>query len=133
MRVTAAFGTETRRRPEFREFLVLVPIGSLFMYVRQCLDMPFQKSGAVLQDLVNELGRRLDFEVENGLYQGHRKRDCFHGIWRFPKDVESQQEEEQIEPLVNEPEQAEAAPQIQNRSIPGYSRRPKLSVESMAK
>jgi hypothetical protein len=26
----------------------------------------------VLQDIVNELGRRLDFDVENGLYQGKK-------------------------------------------------------------
>src|SRR5579871_6959946 len=30
---------------EFREFLTLVPIDSLFAYVPQCLDAPFQKSG----------------------------------------------------------------------------------------
>ena len=30
----------------------------------------FEKSGETLQDIVNELGRRLDFEVENGFYQG---------------------------------------------------------------
>ncbi len=51
---------------ELREFLTLVPIDSLFSYLPQCLDAPFPKSGLVLQDLVNELGRRLDFEVENG-------------------------------------------------------------------
>src|SRR5579871_4047422 len=70
---------------EFREFLTLVPIDSLFAYVPQCLDAPFQKSGSVLQDLVNELGRRLDFEVETGLYQGRRNAIGFDGIWRFSR------------------------------------------------
>jgi len=73
---------------EFREFLTLVPIESLSYYVRQCLEMPFPKSGSVLQDLVNELGRRLDFEVENGLYQGRRNAIGFDGIWRFAGDSE---------------------------------------------
>lgn len=73
---------------EFREFLTLLPIASLFSYVRQCLDAPFQKSGSVLQDLVNELGRRLDFEVENGLYQGRKNAIGFDGIWRFSGEPE---------------------------------------------
>jgi len=73
---------------EFREFLTLVPVDSLYIYVRQCLETPFLKSGFVLQDLVNELGRRLDFEVENGLYQGRRNAIGFDGIWRFPSEPE---------------------------------------------
>lgn len=73
---------------EFREFVTLVPVDSLFPYVRQCLETPFQKNGFVLQDLVNELGRRLDFEVENGLYQGTRNMIGFDGIWRFPNEPE---------------------------------------------
>jgi hypothetical protein len=73
---------------EFRQFLTQVPIDSLFPYVRQCLDAPFPRSGSVLQDLVNELGRRLDFEVENGLYQGRKNAIGFDGIWRFQGEPE---------------------------------------------
>ncbi|MCA2968231.1 MAG: hypothetical protein INH43_06930 [Acidobacteriaceae bacterium] len=73
---------------EFREFLALVPSQSLFTYARQCLETPFQKSGSVLQDVVNELGRRLDFEVENGLYQGRKNAIGFDGIWRFNGESE---------------------------------------------
>ncbi len=73
---------------EFREFLTLVPIDSLFTYIRQCLDVPFQRSGLVLQDVVNELGRRLDFDVENGLYQGRRNAIGFDGIWRSSGEPE---------------------------------------------
>ena len=73
---------------ELREFLKLVPIDSLFAYARQCLDAPFQKSGPVLQDIVNELGRRLDFEVQNGLYQGRRNAIGFDGVWRFTGEPE---------------------------------------------
>lgn len=35
----------------------------------------------VLQDLVNELGRRLDYEVENGRYQGVVNGIGFDGLW----------------------------------------------------
>jgi hypothetical protein len=36
------------------------------------------------QDIVNELGRRLDYEVENGLYQGRPSAIGFDGIWTAP-------------------------------------------------
>jgi len=42
----------------------------------------------VLQDIVNELGRRLDFDVENGLYQGKKTAVGFDGIWRSQTDPE---------------------------------------------
>jgi hypothetical protein len=67
---------------EFRQFLSVAPVERLFDYARHCLEHPFNKSGLVLQDIVNEFGRRLDFEVENGLYQGKRNAIGFDGIWR---------------------------------------------------
>ena len=73
---------------EFREFLTQIPIDSLFAYMRQCLDALFTRSGCVLQDVVNELGRRLEFEVENGLYQGRRNAIGFDGIWRYNNEPE---------------------------------------------
>jgi hypothetical protein len=69
---------------EFCEFLNVVPVERLFDYARHCLESAFNKSGLVLQDIVNELGRRLEFEVENGLYQGKRTAVGFDGIWRAP-------------------------------------------------
>ncbi|HEY6252840.1 MAG TPA: hypothetical protein VI685_23020, partial [Candidatus Angelobacter sp.] len=67
---------------ELRKFLETVPSDQIFRYARHCLEVPFNKSGFVLQDIVNELGRRLDFEVESGLYQGKPKVVGFDGIWR---------------------------------------------------
>jgi hypothetical protein len=46
------------------------------------LESSFNKSGFVLQDIVNELGRRLEFDVESGPYQGTRRTIGFDGIWR---------------------------------------------------
>ena len=67
---------------EFRQYLNVAPIERLFDYARHCLESSFNKSGLVLQDIVNEFGRRLDFEVENGLYQGKRNAVGYDGIWR---------------------------------------------------
>lgn len=67
---------------ELRHFLSVVPSDRLFGYARHCLETPFNRSGLVLQEIVNELGRRLDFEVENGLFQGKKTAVGFDGIWR---------------------------------------------------
>jgi len=56
------------------------------MYARHCLENTFDTSGLVLQDIVNELGRRLDFDVENGIYQGKKTVVGFYGIWRSNAD-----------------------------------------------
>lgn len=68
---------------EFRQFLKMAPSERLFGYARHCLEKAFEKSGFVLQDIVNELGRRLDFEVEDGLYHGKKNAVGFDGIWRY--------------------------------------------------
>jgi hypothetical protein len=39
----------------------------------------------VLQDLINELGRRLDYSVTNGRYQGTANKIGFDGIWVSPE------------------------------------------------
>jgi hypothetical protein len=69
---------------ELREYLKSVSSDKLFEYIDGCLIRAFNKSGAVLQDIVNELGRRLDYEVENGLYQGRPGAIGFDGIWTAP-------------------------------------------------
>jgi len=66
---------------ELRQYLSVAPVESLFDYARQCLDKSFPESGLALQDVVNELGRRLDFNVENGLYRGKPSAIGFDGIW----------------------------------------------------
>jgi hypothetical protein len=73
---------ETNCSGELRQFLRACPSEHLFGYARHCMETAFDKSGIVLQDIVNELGRRLDFDVENGLYQGKRTAVGFDGIWR---------------------------------------------------
>src|SRR5215469_9910785 len=46
---------------------------------------PFPKSGMVPQDLINELGRRLDYQVTNGRYQGTVNSIGHDGIWLSPE------------------------------------------------
>ncbi len=66
---------------EHRAFLAEVEAEALERYVSECLEAGlssngrkqkkgFEASGYVLQDVVNEIGRRLDFAVTNGVYQG---------------------------------------------------------------
>lgn len=67
---------------ELREFLSQVPSNKIFDYARQCLDGEnFDGKGFCLQDVVNQLGRRLDFDVEYGLYRGRSNQIGFDGIW----------------------------------------------------
>ena len=66
---------------ELRKFLRNLDAQKLFEYVHYCLEEKFDDSGFVLQDLVNELGRRLEYEVENGLYRGTKNDTGQDGIW----------------------------------------------------
>ena len=54
----------------------------MFKYTLHCLDNDFASKGHVLQDVVNEFGRRLDFIVEDGRYHGVRNAIGFDGTWR---------------------------------------------------
>src|SRR3954454_7568365 len=49
------------------------------------LEYHFQRSGLVLQDLVNEVGRRLEYQVTNGRYQGTTNTIGYDGIWVSPE------------------------------------------------
>jgi len=69
---------------ELREYLSKVPTQTLATHVEKCLSDGFKGSGLVLQDIVNELGRRLDYDVENGLYQGRKGAIGFDGLWKLP-------------------------------------------------
>jgi hypothetical protein len=70
---------------ELRTFLSQVRSNKLASYVEQCLSSSFTKSGLVLQDLVNELARRLDYKVINGRYQGTSSAVGFDGVWVSPE------------------------------------------------
>lgn len=67
---------------EFREFLAVVPSVQLQHYVDHSLTMKFDNSGFALQDIVNEIGRRLGFSVTNGRYRGVAGQLGFDGLWQ---------------------------------------------------
>lgn len=76
---------DTECSRELRAFLSQVSSEKLAEYAGYCLDASFDKSGFVLQDVVNELGRRLDYKVTNGRYQGTTNAVGNDGLWRAPE------------------------------------------------
>ncbi len=70
---------------EFREFLQSAPSRLLARYSHQCLEKSFGDSGLALQDIVNEVGRRLGFGVRPGRYRGSQKAIGFDGLWTSPE------------------------------------------------
>lgn len=69
---------------EFRSFLTLVPSNVVTRYATECLAESFNGSGLALQDVVNEIGRRLGFDVSHGRYRGAVGYLGFDGLWRSP-------------------------------------------------
>jgi len=68
---------------QLREFFSHIKAEQIGKYVDECLSSkPFEQSGFVLQDLVNQAGSRLGFDVEYGLYRGIQGKIGFDGIWR---------------------------------------------------
>lgn len=74
-------GSETSE--DLRNFLSEVPSEHLHRFANECL-ISFQDSGFALQDVVNEVGRRLGFQVTNGAYRGKKGSIGHDGLWEFP-------------------------------------------------
>jgi hypothetical protein len=70
---------------ELREYLSQIPSNKIAMYIDRCLCSGFNQSAMVLQDLVNELGRRLGYDVTNGRYQETHNAIGCDGIWMSPE------------------------------------------------
>ncbi len=75
---------------EYREFLSTVPNENITRYTGECISSDSDKSnrGLVLQDLINEIGDRLGFNVTHGRYRGTSNTDTigFDGLWKTPSD-----------------------------------------------
>jgi hypothetical protein len=69
---------------EFREFLAQVPSRLLKRYAEECLEDTFPDNGLALQDIVNEAGRRLGFQVTDGRYRGAKGEPGNDGLWCTP-------------------------------------------------
>jgi len=70
---------------ELRAFLARVPSEFLVAYADHCLQHSFSDSGLALQEVVNEVGSRLDAEVTPGRYRGTVNQVGFDGLWKFSK------------------------------------------------
>lgn len=66
---------------ELRSFLPLVSSMHMERYANDCLQEGFPGSGLALQDIVNELGRRLGFDVRHGRYRGTPGQSGHDGLW----------------------------------------------------
>ncbi|MCI0707876.1 MAG: hypothetical protein L0Y80_10635 [Ignavibacteriae bacterium] len=67
---------------EFRDFISQVPSEMLSRYADECLIQRFDDNGLALQDIVNQVGRRLGFEIEYGRYRGSGVEIGHDGIWK---------------------------------------------------
>lgn len=68
---------------ELRSFLSMVSTKHLSKYIDTCLEASFDCSGFVLQDIINELGIRLGYQVQPGLYRGKKNAVGFDGVWKI--------------------------------------------------
>jgi hypothetical protein len=66
---------------EFRALLTIVPLEVLQKYAVEALSGEAEDHGFALQDIVNELGGRLGYSVEAGLYRGRRGESGHDGLW----------------------------------------------------
>lgn len=65
---------------EFRELLDQINTELIEKFVNDCLSDSFTDSGLALQDIINQIGNRLEFSVEHGLYRGKKNDIGFDGI-----------------------------------------------------
>ncbi|MCL2545579.1 MAG: hypothetical protein FWE06_00090 [Oscillospiraceae bacterium] len=66
---------------EFKELLSNLPTTKLETYINECLAESGENAHKALQDLVNEIGVRLGFTVEFGLYKGKKGSVGNDGLW----------------------------------------------------
>ena len=68
---------------EFRQLLEIIPTEILRNFINACLTEKFDgnNGGYALQDIINQIGQRLGFRIEYGLYQGKQGCIGFDGIW----------------------------------------------------
>ena len=71
----------SRTSIEFRSLLSHIPSRILTRYADECLAEKLEQGGLALQDVVNEIGRRLGFQVEDGRYTGAQGESGHDGLW----------------------------------------------------
>ncbi len=84
---TANFDEE-KKKEELRKLFSIIPISQIEKYVNECIQDKFEENGYVFQDLVNELGKRIGFDVIFGRYKGVKGKNGFDGIWKSKEGVD---------------------------------------------
>ena len=73
---------------EFRNLLAHIQLPEIRAYAVECINSTannFPENGRVLQDIVNQVGKRLGFEVEDGRYgRGTPDAPSYDGVWKLP-------------------------------------------------
>ena len=71
---------------ELREFFSMIDLETMGRLLGECYNKEkkykFDTRGFAFQDLINEMGRRLGYAVENGLYRGKKNEIGFDGLWK---------------------------------------------------
>ena len=73
---------------ELRMFFAKIDATMICKFMKECLseekEDKFDGRGFVLQDLINEVGHRLGYNVTHGLYKGKKGTNGFDGLWKHP-------------------------------------------------
>ncbi|HEX7151428.1 MAG TPA: hypothetical protein VF618_08075 [Thermoanaerobaculia bacterium] len=76
------FSEDNETSREFREYLSRVSPEKLKAYCAECLSgEKFAAAAFALQDIINEIGRRLGFTVRPGRYRGVSGQIGYDGLW----------------------------------------------------
>jgi hypothetical protein len=76
------FAEDNETSREFREYLSRVRPEKLKAYCAECLSgEKFSAAAFALQDVINEIGRRLGFTVRAGRYRGVSSEIGYDGLW----------------------------------------------------
>jgi hypothetical protein len=69
---------------EFTALLAEISSDIVARYAEDCINDSFSDNGFALQDILNEIGRRLGFRVANGRYRGLKGEIGHDGLWELP-------------------------------------------------
>ena len=81
---TGKLGDGNSTSEEFRTLLPEVSVDALARFADECLSEAFEGSGFALQDIINEAGRRLGYQVAPGYYQGRVASGNQDALWTAP-------------------------------------------------
>jgi hypothetical protein len=70
---------------DFRSYLKTRSASTLERHIDECISnsrLDKSQKGFIFQDIVNELGSRLDYSVDFGLYRGSTNNPGYDGLWK---------------------------------------------------